>query len=135
MFLTRTSCHKTTHANSYYDAWPGWAVSVSVLPQHSYAPPFLTDSGVSVSRSVVSDSLQLHGLQPTRLLCSWNSPVKNTAGIFLTLEPGSIEPGSPALQEDSLPSQPPGKPQIQVEPYGMTDIWPFLTYSEFSLNL
>ena len=32
MFLTRTSCHKTTYANGYYGAWPGWAVSVSVLP-------------------------------------------------------------------------------------------------------
>ena len=32
VFLTRTSCHKTTHANSYYGAWPGWAVSVRVLP-------------------------------------------------------------------------------------------------------
>ena len=32
MFLIRTSCHKTTHANSYYGAWPGWAVSDSVLP-------------------------------------------------------------------------------------------------------
>ena len=32
MFLTRTSCHKTTHANGYYGTWPGWAVSVSVLP-------------------------------------------------------------------------------------------------------
>ena len=32
MFLSRTSCHKTTHANSYYGAWPGWAVSVSMLP-------------------------------------------------------------------------------------------------------
>ena len=31
VFLTRTSCHKTTHANDYYGAWPGWAVSVSVL--------------------------------------------------------------------------------------------------------
>jgi len=31
MFLTRTSYHKTTHANSYCGAWPGWAVSVSVL--------------------------------------------------------------------------------------------------------
>ena len=31
VFLTRTSCHKTTHANGYYSAWPGWAVSVSVL--------------------------------------------------------------------------------------------------------
>ena len=32
LFLTRTSCHKTTHANGYYGAWPGWAVSISVLP-------------------------------------------------------------------------------------------------------
>ena len=32
VFLTRTSCHKTTHANCYYSAWPGWAISVSVLP-------------------------------------------------------------------------------------------------------
>ena len=32
MFLTRTSCHKTAHANCYYGAWPRWAVSVSVLP-------------------------------------------------------------------------------------------------------
>ena len=32
MFLTRTSWHKTTHANGYHGAWPGWAVSVSVLP-------------------------------------------------------------------------------------------------------
>ena len=32
VFLTRTSCCKTTHANSYYGAWPGWAVSISVLP-------------------------------------------------------------------------------------------------------
>ena len=32
VFLTRTSCHKTTHANGYYGAWPGWAVSVIVLP-------------------------------------------------------------------------------------------------------
>ena len=31
-FLIRISCHKTTHANSYYGAWPGWAVSISVLP-------------------------------------------------------------------------------------------------------
>ena len=31
-FLTRTSCLKTPHANSYYVAWPGWTVSVGVLP-------------------------------------------------------------------------------------------------------
>ena len=32
VFLIRISCQKTTHANSYYGAWPGWAVSISVLP-------------------------------------------------------------------------------------------------------
>ena len=32
VFLTRTSCRKTTHANCYYGAWPGWAISVNVLP-------------------------------------------------------------------------------------------------------
>ena len=32
VFLTRTSCCKTTHANGYYGAWPGWVVSISVRP-------------------------------------------------------------------------------------------------------
>ena len=46
----------------------------------------------SVTRSVLSDSVQLHGLSPTRLLCPWDSPGKSTGvgchsllqGIFLT---------------------------------------------------
>ena len=33
---------------------------------------------VSVSLSVVSDSLRPHRLQPARLLCPWNTPGKNT---------------------------------------------------------
>ena len=32
VFLIRISCHKTAHANGYYGAWPGWVVSISVLP-------------------------------------------------------------------------------------------------------
>ena len=32
VFLTRISHHKTTHASGYCGAWPGWAVSISVLP-------------------------------------------------------------------------------------------------------
>ena len=32
----------------------------------------------SVSHSILSDSWQPHGMQPTRLLCPWNSPGKNT---------------------------------------------------------
>ena len=68
----------------------------------------------SVFTSKWLKQLQLHGLEPARLLCSWNSPGKKTLvgshfllqGIFLTQE---IEPGSPGLQADSLPSEPPGK--------------------------
>ena len=33
---------------------------------------------VSVSRSVIPGSLRPHGLQPTRLLCPWDSPGKDT---------------------------------------------------------
>ena len=48
----------------------------------------------SISHLVVSDFLGPHGLQPTRILCPWNSPGKNTRvgshsllqGIFLTQE-------------------------------------------------
>ena len=32
VFLTKTSCRKTTYANGYYGAWPWWKVSFSVLP-------------------------------------------------------------------------------------------------------
>ena len=64
----------------------------------------------SVSWSVMSDTLLPH--ETTRLLCPWNSLGKNTGvgcyfllqGIFPTQR---IEPGSPALQADSLPSEPP----------------------------
>ena len=49
---------------------------------------------VCVSRPVMSDSVRPHGVEPTRLLCPWNSPGKNTGvgshsflqGIFLTQE-------------------------------------------------
>ena len=34
--------------------------------------------GESVSHSVVSNSLKPHGLLPTRLLCPWDFPGKNT---------------------------------------------------------
>ena len=40
VFLIRISCHKTTHANGYYGAWPGWAVSISVLPLTQGSTPY-----------------------------------------------------------------------------------------------
>ena len=36
--------------------------------------------------SVTSNSLQPHGPQPTRLLCPWNSPGKNTVGCHSLLQ-------------------------------------------------
>ena len=66
------------------------------------------------SRSVVSHYLGSHGLQPPRFLHPWNFPDKSTGvGCHFLLQgnlPNSgIEPGSPALQADALPSKPPGK--------------------------
>ena len=67
-----------------------------VLPPRTSVPAasqwFLWNAPKSVSRSVVSDSLQPHGLEPTRLLCPQTSPGKKTGvgsnfllqGIFPT---------------------------------------------------
>ena len=59
----------------------------------------------SVSHSFVSDTLQPYGLQPTRLLCPWDSPGKNTGlGCHALLQGNLPNPGikpasltSPAL--------------------------------------
>ena len=47
---------------------------------------------VCISCSVMTDSLRPHGVHPSRLLCPWNSPGKNT-GVgchFLLQEYGTI---------------------------------------------
>ena len=59
----------------------------------------------SESCSVISDSLR-----PQGLYSPWNSPGQNTGVGSLSLLQG-IEPGSPALQADSLPAEPPRKPK------------------------
>ena len=66
--------------------------------------------GEGESYSVVSDSLQPHGL-----FSPWNSSGQNTGVGSLSLLQGifptRIEPRSPALQADSLPAKPQGKPK------------------------
>ena len=63
-----------------------------------------------LSRSVVSDSLQLHGLYSP-----WNSPGQNTDVGSLSLLQGIFptqgSKRSPTLQADSLPAKPQGKPK------------------------
>ena len=49
-------------------------------------------SSESGSCSVVSDSLQPHGLEPARLLCPWNSLSKNTEWDIIPFSRGSSWP-------------------------------------------
>ena len=60
----------------------------------------------SVSHSVMSSSVQPHGLQPTRFCYPWAFPGKNTGvGCYFLLQgifPTQIKLGSPNLQEGSL---------------------------------
>ena len=72
-----------------------------------------------LSCSVVSDSLQPHELQPTRLLCPWGFSRQEYWGGLPCPPPGDlpnpgIKPRSPALQVDSLPIERPGKPFMHV---------------------
>ena len=67
--------------------------------------------------SAMSNALQPHGLQPTRLLCPWNFPGKNTGmgchfllqGIFPTYRSNPHLLHHLHWQADSLPLVPPGK--------------------------
>ena len=68
------------------------------------------------SCSVVPNSLRLHEQQPARLLCPWGFSRQEYWSGLLCPPPGDlpdpgIEPRSPALRADSLPSEPPGKPK------------------------
>ena len=65
----------------------------------------------------MSESLRPHGLQPTRLLCPWNSPGKNTGMGWPFPSPGALpdpgtQPVSPALEGGFFTTEPPGKPLI-----------------------
>ena len=67
-----------------------------------------------LSRSVVSDSLQPRGLQPARIFRPWRFSRQEYCSGLPFPPPGDlpnpgIEPSSPSLQVDSLPTKPPGK--------------------------
>ena len=50
---------------------------LTIVPSFAVLMRHLSQNSESVSCSAVSDPLGPHGLQPTRLLCPWNSPDKN----------------------------------------------------------
>ena len=67
-----------------------------------------------LSCSIMSDSLQPHGLWPARLLCPWGFSRQEYRNGLQLFPPGArpnpgIEPRSPTLQTDSLPVELPGK--------------------------
>ena len=90
-----------------------------------------------LSRSVMSNSLQPHGLQPARLLCSWDSPGKNTGvhSHFLLQEifpaQGS-NPGLPYFRQILYHLSPPGKPMLIKQCTIYEHSLSFLCYLEMS---
>ena len=83
------------------DGGTWWAAVYGVAQSRTWLKR-LSNSGSS-SRSVEPNSLQPHGLEPTRLLCPWDFPGKDTGvgchfllqGIFPTqgYEPGTCTSG------------------------------------------
>ena len=53
-------------------------ICLSLVQQYMYLSLWKSKESESVSHSVMSHSLWLQGLQPARLLCPRNSPVKST---------------------------------------------------------
>ena len=101
---------------------PKYKLKDSVFPfhLHSYCPAqcMSPKSSETESHSVMSDSVTLRtvacqpplsmGILQTRILALWPFPSPGDLP-----NPG-IEPGSLALQADSLLSEPPGKPHLRV---------------------
>ena len=56
VFLTRTSCRRTPHANGYCGAWPEWVVSVSVLPLTLTESPPRLKSGLAIEAHIPSQA-------------------------------------------------------------------------------
>ena len=76
---------------------------------------FRKSESESISHSVGPTLCDPMGCGPPGSFCLWNSPGKNTVVGSHSLLQGNlpnpgIKPASPALQMDSSPSEPPGKP-------------------------
>ena len=89
-------------------------------------------------QSLVSDSLQPDGLQPTRLPCPWNSLGKNT-GVFCILTkywsgqpfPSTVDLPNPGIELMSLAlSGSPGKPfmHLYILIFNLQDIMKMFSY-------
>ena len=100
------------HTHTHTHPWQG-------LPCRQRSPKIQYQDCIVLSSSVVSNSLQAHGLYPARLLCPWGF-FRQEYGSGLPCPPpgdlpnSGIEHRSPTLQADSLPYESPGKPKIAL---------------------
>ena len=96
---------------------PGLGDWPLIILQTSYNTQFYTLLCCAVlSRFAMSDALQLHELQPTRLPCPWGFSRQEYWSGLPCPPPGNlpnpgIKPRSPTLPADYLPSKPPEKPK------------------------
>ena len=72
------------------------------------------DGKESGSCSVGSHSLRPHGLWPVRLLCEFSRQEYWSGSPGDLPDPGS-KPGSPALQADTSPSEPPDEKEHVIK--------------------
>ena len=95
---------------------PSVYLALADVPNSISTTELLNMACAVLSRSVTSNSLQPLGLEPARLLCSWGFSRQEYWNGLPCPPPGDlpkpgIQPKSPTLQADSLPSKPLGKPK------------------------
>ena len=110
LFSHSLNQYKVIHFAFLYSYLAHWQVS-EVLVQYAFTV---------LNVSVMSNSLQLHGLYLTRLLCPGGFSRQEYWSGLPCPPPGDlpnpgIEPRSPILQVDSLPSEPPRKPMHSLQ--------------------
>ena len=88
--LTYTHIHTHTHNTHTQHTHTYTHTHTHSLTHTEMGAPAHTCWGLCavLSCSVLSDSLQPHGLYPSRFLCPWDSPGKNTRVGFLALLQG-----------------------------------------------
>ena len=104
-------------AGKFFTTEPSVKPNGHIFKTNKSSESFLCLCCAVLSRSVMSDSLRTHGLQPARLLCPWGFSRKEYWSGLPYPPPGDlpnpgIEPRSLTLQVDSLPSESPGKPYL-----------------------
>ena len=97
-----------------FQCWPRSFLSFLYLRGGSTTSTAIINQPMGSEKSESVSHVQPHGLGPTRLFCPWNSSGKNTEWEAFPSSEDLPNPGTgpefPALQADSLPAEPPGKP-------------------------